>query len=1016
MKSILLVLMQIMFTIFIFEASAADLADPPLLRIETGQHTALTPRIATDKSGRWLVTASHDKTVRIFDTSKIIANKKQEKASLDSSVILRPPIGVGNEGKMYSVAISPDGSLIACAGWTKSVRKFGYSLYIFSRKDGKLLAQVNKIYNVILDLAFSPNGRLLAASLGGNEGLLIFSVDKVAPNSGISLRLVGRDSNYGDSSYSVDFSNDSLRLLTISYDGFARQYNTKDIKEYSADIEIKPVIKRLLLGGKRPYVAKYSPDSSKIAVAFSDSRRVGVFSASNFKKLYDPFTDDLDSSIFYSLAWSPDGNVLYAGGQHGVAGFVSYIRGWSDAGRGNFYDLASGAVDTILDIVTLPNGVLAFSGPPTIGIISPKGDTILSAKSSRGDFRANQEQLFISENALTIRFSYLPKGKSLAKFSVLERKLTSISQDNGKLSVDGMLPAKIGSMQISGWKATTSAELNGIKISLDPEERSLSLAIAHDNKSFLLGCDWSLRKFNNYGKELWRVDVPSSAHGVNITPFGETAIASFADGTIRWFRYDDGKELLAFFPHTDHRRWILWTPEGYFDASPDGAELIGYHLNQGMNKEAKFIPMSQLYDVFYRPDIIQAKLKGEDISSLVILTAEEALKTPPPEVKFTLFPNKPADKSVKVCYQIKSTGGGIGEVRLFQNGKLIKSDGFYREVAKKEASDKIEIASLNSQAIYQNLRGLVVREKKLANTAISKPKGDLVDECVEIETIAGENEISLAAFNAPNTVQSFMETATFVANRKVEAPHLYILSVGIDTYSDSSINLKYAAKDARDFIAKLPQKARSIYKPQNIHIVNLTNQPATKQNILKAIDELAAKVRNGDGFIFFNASHGVLLQNQYYIVTTGFDGSLDDTSNLIGSNEIVEMSKRIKSLSQLFIFDTCHAGGVDNIISGLYDARMVNLARKMGLHIYASAGSVQTAMDGYKGNGLYTYTLLEGLAHGTVVDKNKSGVVTIKSLGEYTKTKTSEISSKLGHQQVPIIINFGQDKPLFKAY
>jgi hypothetical protein len=45
------------------------------------------------------------------------------------------------------------------------------------------------------------------------------------------------------------------------------------------------------------------------------------------------------------------------------------------------------------------------------------------------------------------------------------------------------------------------------------------------------------------------------------------------------------------------------------------------------------------------------------------------------------------------------------------------------------------------------------------------------------------------------------------------------------------------------------------------------------------------------------------------------------------------MSKKIKSLSQLFIFDTCHAGGVDNIISGLYDTRMVNLARKMGLHI-----------------------------------------------------------------------------------
>ena len=137
------------------------------------------------------------------------------------------------------------------------------------------------------------------------------------------------------------------------------------------------------------------------------------------------------------------------------------------------------------------------------------------------------------------------------------------------------------------------------------------------------------------------------------------------------------------------------------------------------------------------------------------------------------------------------------------------------------------------------------------------------------------------------------------------------------------------------------------------------------------------------------------------------------SGSLISSNEIVEMSKKIKSLSQLFIFDTCHAGGVDNIVSGLYDARMSVLAKKMGLHIYASAGSIQTALDGYQGNGLYTHTLLAGLNNGKVVDKDKSGAVTIKSLGLYSKEMTTEISSKLGHPQTPVIINFGKDGRLF---
>jgi hypothetical protein len=127
------------------------------------------------------------------------------------------------------------------------------------------------------------------------------------------------------------------------------------------------------------------------------------------------------------------------------------------------------------------------------------------------------------------------------------------------------------------------------------------------------------------------------------------------------------------------------------------------------------------------------------------------------------------------------------------------------------------------------------------------------------------------------------------------------------------------------------------------------------------------------------------------------------------------MSKKIKSLSQLFVFDTCHAGGVDNIVSGLYDARMSVLAKKMGLHIYASAGSVQTAMDGYKGNGLYTHTLLAGLKNGKAVDKDKSGSVTVKSLGIYSKEMTTELSSKLGHPQTPLIIDFGKDSRLFEV-
>ncbi|MEI6154774.1 MAG: caspase family protein, partial [Deltaproteobacteria bacterium] len=363
-------------------------------------------------------------------------------------------------------------------------------------------------------------------------------------------------------------------------------------------------------------------------------------------------------------------------------------------------------------------------------------------------------------------------------------------------------------------------------------------------------------------------------------------------------------------------------------------------------------------------------------------------------------------------YKVKSAGGGIGEVRLFHNGKLIESDGYYKDVARTQ-SGKTQLASLDSKAIYKDLRSVKVKGTTDASPIGSKAKADVVEECKEVEAVPGENEISIAAFNGNNTVQSYMKTASFNTDLPKQDPHLYILSVGIDQYKDQSVSLNYAVKDAKDIHGKLLSQSATLYKPGNIHHEGLFNNQATKANILSKVDALSKVIKPSDGFILFVAGHGVLMQNQYYVLTSDFDGSLLNT-NVISSNEIVEMSKKIKSLSQLFIFDTCHAGGVDTIVSGLYDARMSVLAKKMGLHIYASANSLQEAMDGYKGNGLFTHVLLDGLNNNGKADTNKDKNISLVELGAYSKQTTTDLSKQVGHSQTPLIINFGKDNPVYK--
>ena len=487
-------------------------------------------------------------------------------------------------------------------------------------------------------------------------------------------------------------------------------------------------------------------------------------------------------------------------------------------------------------------------------------------------------------------------------------------------------------------------------------------------------------------------------------PNGRYVLMTMDDAAVRIYDAKTGDEVAVLIGFEDGE-WLTITPDGYYNSSEKGAQHLSVKVDD------KSYSVDSFYDVFYRPDIVTAKLRGEDINGLITITMKDAIKSPPPVVEISPITTSPTSPKAKVCFNVKSTGGGIGEVRLFHNGKLIESDGYYKDMAK-TTSEKTQLIALNSKAIYEDMRSVQIKAKAEISPVTTKSKGEVFNDCKEIEAISGENEISITAFNKDNTVQGYMQTAKFTSAIKQEESHLYILSIGIDQYKDSTINLKYAVKDSKDIEERIIKQAATLYKSQNIHYELLTDNNATKANITGKINELSKLIKPTDSFILFVAGHGVLLQNQYYMLTSEYDGKVND-NNLISSNEIVEISKKIKSLSQLFIFDTCHAGGVDYIVSGLYDARMSVLAKKMGLHIYASANSKEAAMDGYQGNGLFTYTLLDGLNNKKEADKNKDSKISLVELGEYTKQTTTEISKKIGHQQTPLIINFGKDNSVY---
>ena len=77
--------------------------------------------------------------------------------------------------------------------WLDCARGCIENIFLFDRASGELKQRLTRAPNVVIHLAYSPDGRRLAASLGGNNGIRVF-------DAGNDYRLLPSDTQYGDGS------------------------------------------------------------------------------------------------------------------------------------------------------------------------------------------------------------------------------------------------------------------------------------------------------------------------------------------------------------------------------------------------------------------------------------------------------------------------------------------------------------------------------------------------------------------------------------------------------------------------------------------------------------------------------------------------------------------------------------------------------------------------------------------------------------------------------------------------
>jgi WD40 repeat protein len=219
-------------------------------------HTASIKRIAVDAQCSLMATGSHDKTVRLW--------------SLPTGQLLRTqrlPIGDGNLGKIWPVAVSPDGKRVAAGGWD-AIRESGpsHGVYLFDSATGTQVRHIGSFGNVLFHLAFSPDGKRLAVALGGTEGVRVLDVE-----TGTELMA---DRDYKDDSYGIAFGPDGA-LYAVGFDGFVRRYG----------LDLKRTAKVETPGGKQPYSVAVHPQGERIAVGYNDTTAVDILDAKTLQRV-----------------------------------------------------------------------------------------------------------------------------------------------------------------------------------------------------------------------------------------------------------------------------------------------------------------------------------------------------------------------------------------------------------------------------------------------------------------------------------------------------------------------------------------------------------------------------------------------------------------------------------------------------------------------------------------------------------------------------------------------------------
>lgn len=266
-----------------------------------------------------------------------------------------------------------------------------------------------------------------------------------------------------------------------------------------------------------------------------------------------------------------------------------------------------------------------------------------------------------------------------------------------------------------------------------------------------------------------------------------------------------------------------------------------------------------------------------------------------------------------------------------------------------------------------------------------------------------------APTTVPPTAPPTASTAGQVKPRPVREK--WALVIGISNFKDPALNLKYSAKDARDFHDYLIKRGN--FKPENTKL--LIDEEATRENILELLGDswLPKVVQPDDLVVIYISSHGspseLDVGGDNFLVVYDTKPTSLFTSGISMKHLMPTIKERLKSDRVLCVFDACHSGAtnekatIDNGgAKGLFYKNADNfdsqqLTQGTGQMVICSSAPDQVSWESKQyANGVFTRQLIDILAN------DNAGMTTIrKAFGRLKENVQAEVLRDRGRVQTP---------------